>query len=133
MQMFKNLEKPSDKKNPTIRLFYAIANYSMYSEEPDFADLKDGPALSVIWPVIQHEIDMSIDRRRRGFERKQATEEKYEAIRQAAEENQGASVRGLAEITGYSKSSVGRALITRKPGKGIDIEAEDTDNNSVPF
>lgn len=86
------------------RLFKAIADYSMYEEEPDFSD---DPYLCAIWSTIEREIDLCVSRRKRGFAADEANEN-YQDIIKASVSNPDASVRDIAEMTGTSRSMVSR-------------------------
>ena len=101
------------------RFFKAIADYSMYEEEPGFSD---DALLWAMWPTVEREIDLSVDRRKRGFA-KDEMNENYQAIIHAAALYPKASLRQLAEITGTNKNMVDR--VKRKYKVEIETLASD--------
>lgn len=87
-------------------LFTAIANYSMYYDIPNF---ENGSVVSIFWPMIQREIDLSLKRRGANFFSEEAEERRQQVIA-AYTENPSLTVRDIAKMTGLSKSAVGRIL-----------------------
>lgn len=95
------------------RFFKAICYYSMYDETPDF---EDNPLLSMSWEVIEKEIDHSVNRRKRNFD-KDTINEDYQKIINAIVEHPNSSLREIADITGTSKDMVSR--VKKKYSKEI--------------
>ena len=111
------------------RFFKAIAHYSMYDETPDF---EDNPVLSMTWNLIEKEIDNSVDRRKRNFD-KDTFNEDYQKIIDAVAKHPNCSLRDIADITGTSKDMVSR--VKKKYSKEIkarqdEISDSGSDNSS---
>lgn len=97
------------------KFFKAIANYSMYGEEPDFSD---NPLVNATWLTVEREIDLSVRNRKRGFA-KDTFNEKYQTIKDTLISNPSASIREIADMTGTDKNMVHRV----KKKFGAEIEA----------
>lgn len=94
------LERVTDKH----RMFKAIADYSMYGEEPDFGD---SAIMRGMWRLIVSGIDASVKNRQKGFA-KDELNGNYVKVKEALQQNPMASLREIAEVTGVSKSTVER-------------------------
>lgn len=94
------LERVTDKH----RMFKAIADYSMYGEEPDFSD---SATMRGMWRLLVGGIDASVRNRQKGFA-KDELNENYVKVKEALQQNTMASLREIAEVTGVSKSTVER-------------------------
>ena len=116
-------------------LYSAIANYSMYGVDPDFSQY---PLLRAVWRVVEREIDLSLNSRKRGFA-KDTSNEKYQTIIEAIIANPSASLRAIGEMTGTSKDMVNlvkkkfraeiEAAIAAKDGTAVNVV--DSVNDSV--
>lgn len=100
-------------------LFISIANYSMYYDTPNF---EDGSVAPIFWPVIQREIDLSLKRRGANFFSEEAEKRRQQVIA-AYSENPSLTIRDIAEMTGMSKSTVGRILKKLKDNI-VEVETE---------
>lgn len=100
-----DLETEADKDSAAYQLFKAIADYSMYSEEPDFGP--EDKILRAIWRVISNEIDGSLKRRKEQFA-DEGPNEKQVAVIDAFVNNPTASCREIAEALRLSKDFVWR-------------------------
>lgn len=118
------LETEQDRSSKAYLLFRAIANYSMYNETPNF---QNEPMLNVAWPLIEQEIDASMNRRKRGFANDEMSEKKEKVIN-AIVSNPTASLRDLADITGIPKSTIDR--VKRKYQKEIEEAIVKNSSNS---
>lgn len=106
-----DLEK--DSIETAYRLYRAIADYSRYDLNPVF---DDNPFLLAIWRSIQVEIDNSIKRRKRYFD-KDTISEDHEKIIDAIVKYPNCSLREIADKTGTSKNMVAR--VKKKYSKEI--------------
>ena len=84
-------------------MFKAIANYSMYGEEPNF----DNAPLRAWWRVTARGIDSSMGRRRKKFAPEEVTERERIVI-DALIRHPDASIRDIWQETGVHRSSVDR-------------------------
>ena len=107
--------------------FEAIANYSMYHEVPNF---DDSPISYMVWPVIEKEIDISLNRRGANFSSVEAEERRQQVIA-IHSENPSLSVRDIAEMTGISKSAVGRIIKSLDGGSITEKEDEEEQERKV--
>lgn len=132
VKSIEELETEQDRSSQAYLLFKAIADYSMYGKEPDF---QNNPTLKVLWVLIERELDVSLDRRKRNFANDEM-KEKRDKIINAVISNPTASLRELAEIAGTSKSTVDRVKkryqkeIEEAVTKNFD-DSSDSVNNSV--
>ena len=101
------------------RFFKAIAHYSMYDETSDF---EDNPVLSMTWNLIEKEIDNSVDRRKRNFD-KDTFNEDYQKIIDAVAKHPNCSLREIADFTGTSKDMVSR--VKKKFSKEIKAKQDE--------
>lgn len=100
-----DLETGADSDSAAYQLFKAIADYSMYGEEPDFSP--ENKTLKAIWRVISNEIDNSLDRRKKGFA-DEGPNEKQIAVIDACVNHPSTSCREIADALGLSKDFVWR-------------------------
>lgn len=63
IEAIEEVETASDRDSLAYQMFKAIANYSMYGEEPNF----DNAPLRAWWRVTARGIDSSMGRRRKKF------------------------------------------------------------------
>lgn len=106
-----DLEKVSIETSQ--RFYKAICRYSMFDEEPDFGD---NLFMQAMWRNIQIEIDNSIKRRKRYFD-KDTINEDYQKIIDAVVKYPDLSLREIADKTGTSKNMVAR--VKKKYSKEI--------------
>lgn len=114
VKSIESLETEQDHLSKAYLLFKAIADYSMYGKEPDF---QNEPLLNALWILIENELDVSMNRRKRNFANDEMNEKKDKIIN-AIICNPTASLRELAEITGISKSTIDR--VKKKYQKEIE-------------
>lgn len=105
-------------------LFKAIANYSMYDEQPDFSN---APIMYALWAIIEREIDISIGKRKRNFANDEL-DENIQKVKSAFINNPNASVRDVERMTGVGKSTVDR--IRRKYKQEIENACASMDNSA---
>ena len=105
---YETLERLKESQGVEVayNLFEAIANYSRYYDAPNF---EDGSITQIFWPMIQREIDLSLKRRGANFTSEEAEERRQQVVA-AYLKNPSLSIRDIAELTGVSKSAVGRIL-----------------------
>lgn len=105
---YETLERLKESQGVEVayNLFEAIANYSRYYDAPNF---EDGSITQIFWPMIQREIDLSLKRRGANFTSEEAEERRQQVVA-AYLKNSSLSIRDIAELTGVSKSAVGRIL-----------------------
>lgn len=116
-----DLEKVSIE---TSQKFYkAICRYSMFDEEPDFGD---NLFMQAMWRNIEKEIDNSIKRRKRYFD-KDTINEEYEKIIDAVVKYPDLSLREIADKTGTSKDMVAR--VKKKYSKEIQSRLNKKSND----
>ncbi len=106
------------------RFFKAIAHYSMYDETPDF---EDNPILLMTWNIVEKEIDSSVDRRKRNFDRDTINED-YQKIINAVVERPNCSLREIADITSTSKDMVSR--VKKKYSEEIKARQDERSDSS---
>lgn len=106
-----DLEKVSIETSQ--RFYKAVCRYSMFDEEPNF---EDNPFMQAMWRSIQVEIDNSIKRRKRYFD-KDTISEDHEKIIDAIVKYPNCSLREIADKTGTSKNMVAR--VKKKYSKEI--------------
>ena len=113
---YETLERLKESQGVEVayNLFEAIANYSRYYDAPNF---EDGSITQIFWPMIQREIDLSLKRRGANFTSEEAEERRQQVVA-AYLKNPSLSIRDIAELTGVSKSAVGRIL--REEEKEVD-------------
>lgn len=111
-----DLETDVDKDSAAYQLFKAIADYSMYNEEPDFDTGKK--SLKAIWHVISNEIDNSLKRRKQGFA-DEGPNKKQVAVIDVCVNHPTATNREIANMLGLSKDFVWR---TKRKYVGIITE-----------
>lgn len=70
IEAIEEVETASDRDSLAYQMFKAIANYSMYGEEPNF----DNAPLRAWWRVTARGIDSSMGRRRKKFAPEEVTE-----------------------------------------------------------
>lgn len=116
-----DLEKVSIETSQ--RFYKAVCRYSMFDEEPNF---EDNPFMQAMWRSIQVEIDNSIKRRKRYFD-KDTISEDHEKIIDAIVKYPNCSLREIADKTGTSKDMVAR--VKRKYSKEIaEKQSKKNDN-----
>lgn len=103
LEAIEEFETETDAASDAYMLFKAIAHYSMYGNEPEFKN----KGLNAIWRVISLEIDNSIDRRKRNFDKEEVTE-REQTVLDAVAKSPTASMRDIAAATGIHRSSVER-------------------------
>ncbi len=99
-----HLETEQDTNSAAYMLFKAIANYSLYNIAPDF---KHFPQLSIFWPMLERQIDSSVDRRSKNFADEESDERRQEII-DIIERHPEYSCREIEKLTGIGKSTVNR-------------------------
>lgn len=105
-----SLETDADRCSPAYMLFKAIANYSMYDEEPSIDDDNSNSSIiKVVWPILEKEIDNSVNRRKRGFVVREPTK-MQQAVLDLHRERPELSYRQIGNIIGTSKSAVDRLI-----------------------
>ncbi len=107
------------------RLFKAIANYSMYDEEPDFSDNK---VLQIVWTAIVGGIDASLANRKKWFDNEEANAS-HVRIKAILQRNPEASLQQIADEAGVSRSTVHR--VKRKLFTEGIIKADAANNVSL--
>jgi len=123
LKAIEKLETEQDRNSIAYKIFKAIANYSMYDEEPDF----DNPVLTALWLVLEREIDSSVQKRKQGFA-KDMINDNYQKIIQAVIDNPSASLRDIGTMTGTNKNMVDR--VKKKYKTQIDEAISDRVNVS---
>ena len=108
VEAIEDAETEADRNSEAYMLFRAIADYSMYGEEPDFDMYPASKSFKRFWPMLTKQIDDSIENRKRGFGAAGMTDNQRKVV-EAYRENPNASIRKIVEITGVSRSAVDRA------------------------
>lgn len=103
IEAIEEVETASDRDSLAYQMFKAIANYSMYGEEPNF----DNAPLRAWWCVTARGIDSSMGRRRKKFAPEEVTERERIVI-DALIRHPDASIRDIWQETGVHRSSVDR-------------------------
>lgn len=103
IEAIEEVETASDRDSLAYQMFKAIANYSMYGEEPNF----DNAPLRAWWRVTARGIDSSMGRRRKKFAPEEVTERERIVI-DALIRHPDASIRDIWQETGVHRSSVDR-------------------------
>lgn len=133
------LETEQDANSAAYRLFKAIANYSLYDITPDFEHF---PQLAIFWPMLERQIDSSVDRRSKNFADEEGDERRQEVIG-IIEAHPEYSCREIEKLTGVSKSTINR--IQRQyaaeksaaaswdgfPSSGFSLSGSSTDYSSA--
>ena len=101
-------ETDADRRSESYMLFKAIANYALYGETPDFDTSDANKSFKQFWPMLERQIDGSIKSRKRWYEKRDGPTENAKKVINAYKKNPDASIRDIAEMTGVSKSEVGR-------------------------
>lgn len=101
-------ETDADRHSKSYMLFKAIANYALYGETPDFDTSDANKSFKQFWPMLERQIDGSIKSRKRWYEKRDGPTENAKKVINAYKKNPDASIRDIAEMTGVSKSEVGR-------------------------
>ena len=101
-------ETETDRKSESYMLFKAIANYGLYGKEPDFDKSDANKSFKRFWPILERQIDKSVSNRKRGFSHSNGPTENARKVIDAYRKKPGASIRDVSDITGVSKSEVGR-------------------------
>jgi len=116
-------ETAADRESEAYMLFKAIANYSLYDEEPDFEGCTVNKSFERFWPILSRQIDASIKNRKRGFKDTGLNPtEKAQKVIDAYADHPQASVRDICLLTGVSKSEVARVKRKHLSGNGISPE-----------
>ena len=100
------LETEADRNSPAYMLFKAIADYSMYGEEPDFSQPVN-KAFQLLWPILSKQIDDSVENRKRRFENAGMTATQKKVL-DAYKKKPLASIREIKELADVSKNTVER-------------------------
>lgn len=98
------LETEQDTSSAAYTLFKAIADYSLYDIDPDFEHF---PQLAIFWPMLERQIDSSVDRRRKNFADEESNERRQEVV-DIIKAHPEFSCRAIQELTGVGKSTVNR-------------------------
>lgn len=98
------LETEQDANSAAYTLFKAIADYSLYDIAPNFEPF---PQLAIFWPMLERQIDSSVDRRSKNFADEESDERRQEVI-DIIESHPEYSCREIEKLTGISKSTVNR-------------------------
>jgi hypothetical protein len=123
IEAMNDIEDASDLTCKPYMFMKAIADYSMFNEEPDF-EMAANRWFKPFWPTIAQQINSSVENRQKGFKQTAVTKKEAKVI-DAFRRNPEASVREIAGITGVNKSSVDR--IRRKYAKRISDPAAAAD------
>lgn len=108
LEAIEDAETETDRESEAYMLFKAIANYSLFNEEPDFEGCKANRSFKRFWPMLSRQIDSSIRNRKRGFRDTNGPTEAGKKVIEAYTKNPQASLRKIASIAGVSKSEVDR-------------------------
>lgn len=100
-----NLETDADKDSAAHTLFKAIAEYSLYGVRPD----SENVVFKVIWPILETEIDNTIDRRRRRFAPGELSA-KHKNVLELHHSRPELSYRDMEQLTGVPKSTIARLI-----------------------
>lgn len=107
VEAIEDAETEADRNSEAYMLFRAIADYSMYGEEPDFDTYPANKSFRRFWPMLTKQIDDSIENRKRGFGYAGITATQKKVL-DAYREKPLASIREIKELTGVSKNTVER-------------------------
>ena len=101
-------ETEADRESEAYMLFKAIANYSLFGEEPDFERYPANRSFKRFWYKFSRAIDASIKKLKRGFRDTNGPTENGKKVIAAYRKNPQASMREISNMTGVSKSEVQR-------------------------
>lgn len=136
LEAIEDAETETDRESEAYMLFKAIANYSLFDEEPDFEGCEASRSFKRFWPMLSRQIDASINNRKRGFKDTNGPTEKAKKVIEAYAKNPQASTREVGRMTGISKSEVDRVKRKYLSDGAIPVPAvipiPDTVPNAIP-